>query len=365
MKMKTLTVLGILLICLVWLAQRANHRNPGASRPDSGVSTGEALLPDLDVNGIDRIVLSTATNELGLVRTDQGWVMETLYGYPADFGAVANFLRALPDLKAGQIMHGGDQELETYGLAAGEASDRIRVTLSGKAAGAVIDLGLIQESGASAPGLGLPIGRFVRINDGPVVLVDPTFQSVTLDPPNWYQQELTRITPDELSRIEVAAPEGAYTLEKTNGTWQVAGLGDQEEADPTVINRLTTSLQYLRADDVLDPSRSDKELGMENPVQFVARTTNGLEVVVTAGTPDPEATRSAIRLSVVADDGGDEPVPGDVESMQRRFKGWTFLVSSYQAGAFRIPRSELVKPVTPASPAGENSALPPSPPAVP
>lgn len=336
MNIRTLIVLAVVFAFLLVLSQRTNHRATRGPAPERGVQAGQVLLPDLDVNAVTSIEVAQGTHAVTLARGEDGWRLETLHGYPADFAAVAGLLRSLPELKAGQIMHGGENELDAYALDDGPEGRRIRVTVAAAGGTERIDLGALRESGGGAPGMGLPSGRFIRVNEGPVVLVDESFETVGAGVESWYEQELTRVSPEALADIRVAGGDTGYAFVRTNGVWTALDLGDEETVVSNGLTRLTSALQFLRADTVLDPAMDDEALGLDDPVIYTAATTNGIVYTVKVGAKSEQASQATVRIEVEApEDAGD--------ASARRLSGWAFRVSAYQADALSLPRDQVIE----------------------
>ena len=156
------------------------NREPGKVSV-GGYTAGESVFQRLEVNSIQRIEVASLFTTSVLVRAENGWVVESLHGYPAKFGQIVSLLRTFHDLKVGQILQGGERMLESMGLSPSATSfDYLRVTLEPAMAGKPVSMtigALKHHRDTAAMGMGMPQGRFMRVADGPVLLVDEIFSA--------------------------------------------------------------------------------------------------------------------------------------------------------------------------------------------
>lgn len=91
-----------------------------SSKPSAAKLNGKPILPGLDVSAVASIEVG---DKLKLSSGDQGWTLDTLYGYPADRSKIAENLLKLVDLKVGQVARG---------RALGESKDIVLKDSAGK-----------------------------------------------------------------------------------------------------------------------------------------------------------------------------------------------------------------------------------------
>ena len=101
MKNKNLLALGVVAIVLGGAAYFVSS----GSRPSAAKLNGKLILPNLDVSSVASIEVGES---LKLSAGDDGWKLDTLYGYPADRSKIADSLIKLAELKVGQVARGRD-----------------------------------------------------------------------------------------------------------------------------------------------------------------------------------------------------------------------------------------------------------------
>jgi len=108
--------------------------------------------------------------------------------------------------------------------------------------------------------------------------------------------------------------------------WKLVDLDEEtEELKSWGPNRLRFALQEIYCRMVVNPNKTDAELGFTNAVSYTAQTTHKTYTVTIGGA----AHRGRyIRLS------GDVP---------ERLNGWTYVISDNEAANFLVTREELVK----------------------
>src|ERR1041384_786885 len=81
-----------------WLVyQRGAH-----SWRQAGNRLGEKLLPNLAINDVTQISITSGTNRLTLARHDNLWRVRERSDYPANFSEISDLLLKLSDLKVAQ-----------------------------------------------------------------------------------------------------------------------------------------------------------------------------------------------------------------------------------------------------------------------
>jgi hypothetical protein len=102
-----------------------------------------------------------------IARKDGTWVVESKYGFPANFGKLREQLLKLSDLKIGQIMTVDDAQKEELKVT-GNSAGSIVLSGAGNTQLASVILGDTRERPApeGSPYGGYPDGRFVSADEG-------------------------------------------------------------------------------------------------------------------------------------------------------------------------------------------------------
>jgi len=322
--------LSILVIILVVVGSLAYLTQQPSSTPASGLSAGDKIMPVFDANAVARFEVSGPEGTTRLKREDGRWLVESLYGYPADFSKLASQIRGLQDLKAGQVVRNGQNYLDEFGLDEASAS---WLTLSDESGTELAKLGLGQEREGGMN------ERYVKTPDAEVALVDGEINRLPTKGQEWIDTTLLNVSSDQLTRITVAHDKNSYTLNiGSNTSYSVEGMKEKkEEIDSNTAGRLARALQYMNFTEVLDPATSDEALGFDAPTTYTATAKNGVTYTLRVGNGQESGT--PVRVQVTHE--GDTP-PENLKELQAH-ASWTYLISSYSAEGLILGRNDVVK----------------------
>lgn len=99
MTTKQISVLAVAAVILVGAAIMLSS----GSKPSGAKLNGREIFPKLDLSAVARVELG---DKLKLAAGDEGWVVETFHGYPADHAKLTENLLKLSELKVGQVARG-------------------------------------------------------------------------------------------------------------------------------------------------------------------------------------------------------------------------------------------------------------------
>jgi hypothetical protein len=407
MKPRTLLNLVLALIvvgALAWWAQKRNQPHPPAA--PAGLATGQPLLGEFDVNEVIRIEVQTPEEMSTVERVEGDWLITSLHHYPADFDKVADALRLLADVRVGQFVHGGEQQLAAFGLELG-VSTRYRLATATQPDGLVLDVGSARmpENRDPQPWGRFPEGQYLRLQEGPVLLVDADLGRLPRVAGDWFNRQLLEIPAAAVKSAHVTRDGATYTLTVNElGQYALADIADPETLDPTAAGRLTGAFQALYCSTIADPELDDATLGFDQPARCILETRDGLVYTILVGQATPDAGHHYVRFRVdfnaprpppdrveVAEALSPEMVPtktsdGTASSWdqkideeltrriaayeaemaaarnradddQNRLRPWTFVVPAYAAQSMVLPRQSLLQ--SPPPPAGGAAASDP------
>src|SRR6185437_2982803 len=76
----------------------------------SSFSTGQKVLSNFPLNDISHVRIKTATNEVNLVHSPDGWTVRERWDYPANFSEISDLLRKMWELKPVQNVEAGQSQ---------------------------------------------------------------------------------------------------------------------------------------------------------------------------------------------------------------------------------------------------------------
>lgn len=346
----------IVLLVLGYLAWDRRQGGSG-SREDGALVT--RLLP-FDINEAARIESVSASATATLVRAEAGWTVSELWGYPADFERVTENLRLLSGIKGGQVIRGGTNLLVEFGLSDNEnapADSRPRVIRFHDAAGgklASLAIGRPREGAESVMAGG---GVYVRVDDGPVLLLGEDLGVLPRGAMDWAETTLLNVDAADIESISVAATGSSYTVRSPSaGEYAMDGLSPGEEVKKDVAGRLFGVLMDLFFGGIADPSKSESDMGLGVPEEFQAKTRDGVTYAVQIGGSPDDVNRYA-RLFVFytepeTPDEKSAALKAEVERMSGLFSKWVYVLPNYTCQTMLTPRSDIAGPVAAEAPAG-------------
>jgi hypothetical protein len=341
MSPKTLVSLLIALVLFGGVAYYMNKK-PEARVRVSGVGAGELALPALDVNNINAIELVSMSATIQLARASSGWVVESLYEYPAQFSPIAGFLRKLNELKVSQVLRDGEATLAELGLDEGAfAPDRLGVTLSYSTGQSPVRfvLGANKEArDTTGMGMAFPRSRFMRVGEGPSLVVDETFTELGQRSVDWIERELFTLNASDVTAVEVALEDESYVLSRgEDGSYDLSDLAEAESVDSSAALRLFQGLQMVRFDEVMDPEEAIDE---EQSDRVVFNTSKGMTYKLTIGREVTEGSRwLSVQYSDVSEDSSNAD---EVARLNGKHGAWHYKMPAAVMNALTPARETLI-----------------------
>lgn len=336
-KLVTLTAAAAVLVALAYFSSSSRKvKTPS--------QVGKAVLPKLDLSEIASIETGLPDSpKLVLASTDTGWVIRSLYDYPADIAKIRANLLALKDLKVGHVASGKKLEapvLVDLQNAAGKSLAALRLG----------EKHMRQPTGEMAQfgGGSYPSGRYVAAaGSDTVMLVKETLDAFDGDPKSWTETQISAIQSSDVTAIELTGPDGTLKLDKQDGQWTLQGLGEKEEFDTSKSYSLESALSYLNFNTILDPALSEEALGMTTGAVYKVFLKNGDSYAAKIGNA-MDGSDKALRISaaftpVGTNETENAEINKKVEEFNAKVSKWTYAISSYSADNMTKKRSDLVK----------------------
>ncbi|NQT92650.1 MAG: DUF4340 domain-containing protein [Lentisphaerae bacterium] len=369
MRTRGLAVLVVLAVVLVGLAVLTRRKQETRTMPSSLI--GDYVFSDLRkadaLNSIEKLVFQNAGATITIAKTEGAWVSPDRHGYAVEFSRVRDFIKKLSELKIGQVLPPGPEQTSALRLAApgrgpGTGTSVVLEARGGKRVAAFI-LGKehIRKRSDGPRDAGYPDGRYIAVGDS-AYLVTETFPGIPEDPAAWLDKDLANVSSYDVERVTVSGPEGTrLELVRRGGGKDLAveDLAEDEQMNASKVSGLAGVLSYLTSTDVANPSLTDEQTGMAQPLQCMVATKSGKVFTLhIGGSPEGSEDRYA-RLSAeyvppppppVADgktpddtSGRDKLMAGEVRDLNQKLGGWTFLVRSYKVDDVTTDRSAFVE----------------------
>lgn len=353
MSKKTMWILVIVLAALSaavwWSGQRA--------APAAASAAGGRLLPGVDWTTVRGVALETAAATTRLAQADGVWCVAEKGDYPADVRRLRELIQALDETDDAQVADQGADRLAEYGLAAEGEEPPLRIALEHAAGTTTLSLGKTRAPRRGEEYWGPPAGRYVRVDEGPVLLLKDDVPGAAADPAQWWDRALLEIEPAAVRKVEVVGEGETFALERSeDGAFALVGATDDEEVDAAAAERLFGALRNLRADEIL--SAEEAENAFADAATYAAETEGATYRVEIGAAQADRGNGRPVRIEATGD------VPA---AMAKKLAGRAFRIPPYLGDALVAQRAALVRktepaPAEPAPAIEEETPLPDSPP---
>ena len=295
---------------------------------------GDLALADVarvEIGGEDKLVLHAGEN---------GWTIDSLYGYPADVKKIRENLLKLQELKVGQVVRG--KKLD--GATAVEVKDAAGKVMASVALG---DKHMSKPRGQAQQfgGGGYPDGRYVKFGDY-IVLVNDALDAFDGDAKKWTDARIASVPASEVASVSYSSPNGKLTLARKDSGWELAGLGENEELDGSKTYSLDSALSYLDFASVADPKLDEKTLGFATGYVYSVTLKDGKTYTAKVGAKVGSENYFKLSASFVPA-GTNVTVNAECEKAVKEFNDrtakWVYTIQSYSAESMCKTRSDLVK----------------------
>jgi hypothetical protein len=300
---------------------------------------GKKILPAFNLADVATVDL-TGDKPLTLAATDAGWVVKSLYDYPADVTKIRENLLKLQELKVGHVANGRTIAAPVkVALKNGTGQELGALTLGethmGKPRGQMAQFG----------GGSFPDGRYVQYGDK-VVLTKETLDAFDGDPKKWMATRIASVTAADVTSVTYTQGKSTLSLTRKDGSWTLAGLGAKEELDSSKTYSLDSALSYLDLTGVADPKQTPASLGLTTGAVYTATLKNGQTYTARLG-----ATTGAdrwVQLSASFKAAGTNATENAalekaVKDFNAKTGKWVYSISSYNADNLMKTRGDLVK----------------------
>lgn len=353
-------------------------------------TSGQKVLPNFPLNEVAQLRVKQAAGEVNLVRTNETWLVQERWGYPANFSEVSTLLRKIWELKPMEGVQVGPSQFARLELVqpseGGSTNTGTLIEFKDSKGGAMKGLLLgkkhTRNSGEESPfggGGSFPVGRYVMVPDAQpkVWLVSETFNEVEPKPENWLDKEFFKV--EKTKSVSVTYPEetNSWTLarETETGEWKLQNPAESEQLDTSKASSLNYALNSPSFNDIAAPDLKPEDTGLDKPIVAKLETFDGFVYTLNVSSKTNAenlylkvnvAGNFATERTAVPDEKPEDKAKLDQEfkdaltkkqeklKNEQRFANWTYLVSKWTVDSLLKPRKDLLadkKPDAAAAPA--------------
>ena len=265
----------------IWFVERKHEPKPEGERE-------KVTVLAVDKAKAKEISLATATGEtIRLVKDGTSWKVAAPFNSPADTSAVESILTSLEKLEADEVVVEHAASLAEYGL--DKPSRTVTAVVEGAKDPLSVQFGSKSPDGSSV---------YARTGSAPKVFLVPSWVEGSFDkkPFDLRDRDLLHVKRDDVRSLEVAGPEGNYTLARTDaGEWAFT-KPVATRAGRWSVDGLLGTVENLRMESAAaEAARDVKPFGLDKPVRSIGLvlkdgSTRTLEIGGAA--PDPNPTPS-------------------------------------------------------------------------
>ena len=387
MNAKTLGIVAVVTLAALAAAIGLNHTRKPASELRS-----EPLVPGLkdEVNAITKLSVIGAGNAplVVLERKDGGWVVANRDGYPADSGKLREFVLKLADATVLEPKTANPDRYPAIGVedvgAAGAKG--VRVEIDGPKTPVRLIVGTFNGAGGG--------GTFVRRADVAQSFLASGTLTPEKNPTEWLSRDLADVPAAQIAEVTIDKAGKTLRVFKDDAAEENFRIADlpkgREPSSPAAANPLASGLAGLRIDGArpaaaaaapdsalkaryvafdgrvvevtawqadgkhyaqfaasLDEARADAQA---EAAQVQAKPAQPADAAKPEGEPAADAKRAAGDAATSAADAAPDraarlaAVRTEVETLQRRFAGWTFEIPAHKYASFDKSIDDLLKP---------------------
>lgn len=231
MQTKTLAMLGAVLAALVLIAWLSGTFESDPSTLD---------VPDLAVesSAVESIEIITPGFAATVDHSGDRW---TLAGsrHPADSVTVRTLLNAFEDLEATSVVSRSPERYVRYGVDSTATYVRLRTEAGDR------EFWIGSTAGDAGTG-------YIRMHGDERVFGATPRVFVPTDVDRWRDRRIFRASPQAVDRVAIDAPDGSFTINRTDGGWTIDRDGAREPADSASVVRYLGRFDPFRVDGFLE-----------------------------------------------------------------------------------------------------------------
>lgn len=388
--MKKILILTAVLAALVGAAlyQKKDRSSRLSSGSRVGAPSREMLLPDFDVNSVQKIRIKDEKSEVNVALNGTVWTLTERGGYEASFEKISRALLALKEQKVARKQRVGKESWGKIGVQPpGEPNAYGIGTLvelldgKGNIKKSLVLGGNVTSSGnANASPFGGSSERLVRIpEDGETIwTVGNTFEDLDTKADSWVEKAFFDVQKIKSIEVTAAKPEDSWKAARTDAEapeFPLEGAKPGERIDTAKLS-IATLLSGPTFNDVLGKDKAAEI--MKGAVKAKITTFDGftynIQAVKQAG-KDGSGDKYYLTVAVSADLPKERPAVKDEKpedkkknddafaeekkkladklAAEQKLNGWVYEVTEYTISSLLKKRSEIL-----AEPAKPDAAAP-------
>ena len=273
MKFKKTLFLFILLMALgvlAYIMERPKDITPSVN-----------LFPEFTIDAAALIDIKNQEEKIILVKTDEDWKLEDEQGFPVDPELVKKTLESIAELKRANNVVSHNPENQALFEVDPNKGIEIKVSDQDKK---ILANFLVGKTGPDF------MSTYLRQANSDEVLLCEGYHlrsSFTRKPKNWYDLNITKLSQDQIEKIEINQEKKKLTLKKDQDAWLLIDP-NQSPAKKNLADDMANTVARLRASDLLKPDTLEEYELAPPKKQIVVSLSDGSEKIIDIGKKNDE-----------------------------------------------------------------------------
>jgi Domain of unknown function (DUF4340) len=264
MKIRGLLIATVVFAALAGVLYWSDHRKPSAEAAKPDADAAPSILK-LDENSITRLELKKKdTPAIELAKSGSEWTITEPKPFAADQSAISSMLSTISSLNSDRLVEDKGADLQRYGLAS--PSFELDVTEKDHQTQRLL-LGDNTPAGSDV---------YASLAGDPRVFTVAEYHKTSLDKTvnDLRDKRLLRVSPDKVSRLEIAGKDGEIEFGHNKDEWQIIKpkpMRADTIAVSELVSKLTDARMNLSGSDK-SATESDSAFAKDTPVATVKLT---------------------------------------------------------------------------------------------
>jgi len=308
-------------------------------------SVGIHLFSGIPTDKIWEIDIRGEDFRVSLIKKGDMWTVKEHFGYMADFSQVSDLVEKLKDVNTGQSFKANKDVLKRLMLMdpddpEAKEDEKGRVLILKDKNGGAIKKIIFGKAMRQKGEIGFPVGQYIRFsNDNNVYLIDQYFTSLTQGPREWIRLDIVNVKPLDIKQIKgyTKKDKPAYIIEKKKqgGKFKVQKGPSGKKIDEKLLKRIRDGLNYLKIEDVVDPSKDSASFGISSDSYVEYILFNGMVFRVY---PSKKCHKDVCYMKIsVLYNGSDKMLSKRAERLNRMLGSWIYKISKWRHESFFLP----------------------------
>ena len=239
------------------------------------------LFPEFTIDTAALIDIKNQEEKIILIKTDEGWKLEDEQGFPVDPELIKKTLESIAELKkANNVFSHNPEKQSIYEV---DPNNGIEIKVSDQSQKILANFFV----GKTGPDF---MSTYLRQADSDEVLLCEGYHlrsSFTRKPKNWYDLNITKLSQDQIEKIEINQGDKKLTLKKDQDAWQLIDP-NHAPAKKDLVDDMVNTIARLRANNLLKADTLGEYELAPPKKQIIVSLSDGSEKIIDIGKKNEE-----------------------------------------------------------------------------